>query len=74
MYFLFFGKVEINFEERELNQKTYSLNEALPTTKRMQMIDQKKFMVVLLALDKVAFVLHVAYLGAKMSIHLAWQA
>ena len=38
------------------------------------MIDQKKFATIALVLDKEAFVMHVAYLKAKMSIHAAQKA
>ena len=38
------------------------------------MIDQKKFVIVALALDKKAFIIYVAYLGAKMLIHIVQQA
>ena len=72
MPFLGLNKVEINFAERELNWKSYNFDEALPTTKQVQMIDCKEFAAAALAPDKEAFVMHVAYLKAKMLIHLAW--
>ena len=74
MPFLALSKVEINFAERELTWKTYSLDETLPTTKRVQMIDRREFAAAALAPDKEAFVVHVAYLGAKMSIYPARKA
>ena len=72
--FLTFNKIEINFAERELNWRTYCLDKALPITKPVQMIDCREFAAAALALDKKAFVVHVAYLEAKMSIHLAREA
>ena len=74
MPFLALNKVEINFEERELTWRTYSLNEALPTTKRVQMINRKELAAAALAPDKEAFVIYVAYLGAKISIDPAREA
>ena len=74
MPFLALSKVEINFAKRELNWRTYNLNEALPTTKQVQTIDPKEIAAVALVLNKEAFVVYVAYLRAKMSIHLAWEA
>lgn len=40
----------------------------------MQIIERKKFVVAVLALNKIAFMVYVAYLGARMQIHLAQQA
>ena len=74
MPFLTFTKVEVNFAERELNWKTYHLNEALLITNRVQIIKCKKFAAAILASDKKAFIVHVAYLEAKMSIDPAQKA
>lgn len=71
MPFLAFNKGKINFAKRELNQRTYSLNKALPTTKQVQIIDQKEFEAVALVPNKVAFMMYVAYLEAKILIYLA---
>ena len=74
IFFLALSKVQINFAERELTWKTYSLNEALPTTKRVQIIDCREFAAIALAVDKKVFVVYVAYLGVKMLIYPAWKA
>lgn len=60
---------QIKFADQELNWKTYTLNEALPTTKQMQIIDRKEFAIAALASEKAVFVMHVAYLEPKMLIH-----
>ena len=71
MLFLTLSKVEINFAERELNWRMYCLNEALPTTKQVQIINHREFAAAALALNKEAFVVHVAYLETKILIYLA---
>ena len=74
MPFLALSKVEINFAERELSWRTYTSKEALPTTKWVQIIDQKEFAAAALAPEEEALVVHVAYLGAKMVMHPARKA
>lgn len=69
--FLIFGKVEINFANWKLNRKTYILDEALPITKKVQIINWKEFLTAALALNEEVFVVYMAYLWAKMLIHLA---
>lgn len=72
--FLTFSKVEIIFIEQKLYWKIYTLDMALLTTKRMQIINQNKFAAAALALDKEAFMVHMVYLKAKILIHLAREA
>ena len=69
MPFLTFSNADIQFAEKKLTWRSYLVVEALPTTKQVQIIDRRKFAVVALAPDKEAFMVHVVYLGAKMSIH-----
>lgn len=69
MFFLAFSKVKINFADQKLNWKTDTLNNALLTTKQIEMIDQRDFIAAALALDKKAFVIHIAYLETKISIY-----
>ena len=47
----------------------YFLNKALQITKQVQIINWKKFAAAALAPNKEAFMMHVAYLRAKISIH-----
>lgn len=68
------AKMKINFASQELNWRTYTLDKILSTTKRLQIIDWKKFTTLALAPDEEAFVIHVAYLEAKILIYLAWKA
>ena len=71
MPFLAFSKVEINIAKQELNWRIYSLDKALPIIKRIQMINCREFAIAALAIHKEAFVVHVAYLGAKMLFYRA---
>lgn len=72
--FLAVSKVKINFADYALNCRIYTLDDALPITKRVQSINQKKFVVAALATDKEAFVMHITYLRVKILIHLAQKA
>lgn len=68
--FLAVSKMKIDFTNRKLNLKTYTLYEILSTTKKVKIIGLKKYTAVALALDKEAFMMYVAYLRAKISIYL----
>lgn len=74
MTFLFFSNANVKFTEKELIWRIYSASDALPTTKQIQLIDRKKLAAAALNLSKEAFVVHVAYFKAKMSIHLTREA
>lgn len=67
--FLTFSNADVLFVEQELNWRLYSLAEALSTTKRVQIIGKKKFTVVAFDSGKKTFVVHMAHLGAIMSIY-----
>lgn len=71
MPFMPINKAEINFAKSKLNWKMYTLYKTLPIIKRMQMINQKKLTSAALGLDKEAFIVHLAYLDAKIFIYLA---
>ena len=60
MFFLSFSKVEIDFSKRELTWKAYTIAEALPTTKKVQIISQKEFAKAALDPEQEFFVLYVA--------------
>ena len=42
IFFLSFSKVKVNFAERELTWKAYTIAEALHTTKKVQIIGSKE--------------------------------
>lgn len=69
MFFLFFNNADVKFTEKKLTQRAYNTNEALPTIKQVQFIDRKEFIVAGLDLGKEAFIVHIVYLRAKMSIY-----
>ena len=62
MHFLTFSKVHIRFVERELVWRTYMVAEALPTTRRVEIIDKTEFAAAALNADDETFVVHVAAL------------
>lgn len=74
MLFLTFSNIDIQFAERKLTWSSYTLSEALSMTKRVQVIDGKKFAATALDLFKEAFMIHVAYFDGKMLIYLAREA
>ena len=71
MLFLTFSNVDVVFKDRELTWRSNTPAEALPTTKRVQMIGQKELAAAALDPDEEAFVVHVALLrlSAKVSVH-----
>lgn len=71
MLFLTLSNADMLFVERELTWRLYILVEAVLTTKWIQIIDCKKFMVAVLDSSEKAFLVHVVYLNRKMLIHLA---
>ena len=76
MFFLILSKADIWFAERELVWKTYTAAEALPTTREVEIIDKKEFVVVALNVDNETFVVHVEALAepTTISIHPSCQA
>ena len=70
MLFLTFNNLNIQFAEKKLTWKSYTTDEALPISHWVELIDKKKFAKVALDENVKAFVVHVASLTLKMSIHL----
>ena len=62
MPFLTFSKVDIQFAERKLVWRTYTAVKALPTTRRVEIIDKREFAVAALNADNKIFVVYVAAL------------
>ena len=76
MLFLTLSKADIRFAERELVWRTYTAAEALPTTRRVEIIDKREFAVAAPNTDDEIFVVHVAALAKPiiMPIHPSRQA
>ena len=76
MLFLTLSKADIRFAERELVWRTYTAAEALPTTRRVEIIDKREFAAAALNADDETFVVHVAALAepTTMPIHPSRQA
>ena len=76
MLFLIFSRANIRFAEREFIWRTYTVAEALPTTKRMEIIDKKEFAVAALNANNKIFVLHIVTLAkpTTIPIHPSCQA
>ena len=60
MPFLKISNADVSFGEGTLTWKTYTTNEALPTTERVQIVDPKEFVIAALNVDSEMFVVYVA--------------
>ena len=60
MLFLKISNANITFGEKTLTWKSYTTNEALPTTKQVQLVNPKEFVIAALDADSKTFVVHVA--------------
>ena len=63
MCFLTVSKVDIYFEERKLVWKTYITEETLLTTRRVEIINKKEFVVALLNTYIEIFIVHIVALA-----------
>ena len=67
--FFTFSNANVGFLNRKLIWRTYSTVEALSTTKKIQIINQKKFAKAVLDPDKKVFVVHIAIIILGITIH-----
>ena len=75
MPFLKISNADVSFGEGTLTWKTYTTNEALPTTEQVQIIDKKDFVIAALDADNETFVVHVAFREREgMPVHSERQA
>ena len=76
MPFLTLSKADVRFAERELVGRTYTAAKALPTTRRVEIINKREFAAAALNTDDETFVVHVAALAepTTMLIHPSRQA
>ena len=73
MLFLTLSNADIQFAKKELIWRSYTAAEALPTTKRVEIIDKKEFTRAALDEHVEAFVMHVTFLST-MAIYPAREA
>ena len=75
MLFLTLSNADIQFAKKELTWGSYTTIEALPTTKRVEIIDKKEFTKAALDKNIEALVIHVTSLSLNsMPIHQAQEA
>ena len=75
MPFLKISNADVSFGKETLIWRTYTTNKALPTTKRVKIVDPKKFVIAALDVDNETFVIHVAiWEQEKMPVHSKRQA
>ena len=75
MPFLKISNADVSFGKGTLTWKTYTTNEALPTTERVQIVDPKEFVIAALDVNSKTFVVHMAiWEREKMPVHSKKQA
>ena len=62
MFFLTLSKANIRFVERELVWRIYTAAEALPITRRVEIINKREFAMAALNVDNETFIVHVVAL------------
>ena len=60
MPFLKISNADVSFGEETFTWKLYSTNKALPTTKQVQLVNPKEFVIVALDADSKTIVVHMA--------------
>ena len=60
MLFLKISNADMLIGEKTLTQKSYTTNKALPTTKQVQIVDPKEFVIVVLDIDSKMFMMYMA--------------
>ena len=75
MLFFKISNADVAFGEGMLTWKLYTTNKALPTTKRVRLVDPKEFVIVTLNADSETFVMHVSIREREeMPMHTEKQA
>ena len=75
MPFLKISNADVSFGKKTLTWRTYTINKALPTTKQVQIVDPKEFVIAALDVDSETFVVHVAIREREeMPVHSERQA
>ena len=75
MLFLKINNADVSFGEKTFMWRTYTTNEALPTTEQVQIVNPKEFVIVALDVNSKTFVIHVAtWEQEEMPVHSEKQA
>ena len=75
MFFLKLSNANVSFGKRILTWRTYTTNKALFTTKQVQIIDKKDFVIAALDANSKTFMMHMAiWEWEKMPVHSKRQA
>ena len=75
MPFLKISNADVSFGKKTLTWRTYTTNKALSTTKQVQIVDPKEFVIIALDVDSKIFVVHVAIREREeISVHSKKQA
>ena len=71
MFFFTLSNADVHFTNQKLHWRFYIIAKALLTTCRLELINQKKFVMVTLGKNNKVFVVYVKFLiiGSEMSIH-----
>ena len=67
MFFLTLSSVDVDFLGRKLRWRTYTTEEALPTTKHVKLVGKKKFLAAAINSESETFVVHVISLSFDVS-------
>ena len=75
MFFFKISNADVLFSKETFTWKTYTINEALPITKQVQIVNLEEFIITTLDVDNKIFVIHVAIREQeKMLVHSKKQA
>ena len=70
MFFLKFNNADMLFDKKTFTWRTYTINKVLSTTKQVQIINKKDFVIAALDANSKTFVIHVAIQKReKMLVH-----
>ena len=69
MPFLTLSNADVDFSGRDLRWRTYTTEEALPTTRRVELVGKKEFAAAALDPEHETYVVHVASLGSTPSLN-----
>lgn len=75
MFFMKLSDADISFDNKTFMLRIFTTKKALPTTKQVEIIDEKNFLVAVLDANSKIFVMHIAIQKyKKISVHFERQA